>query len=324
MECKKLYPLLLEPHYKDYVWGGKRIGVLYNRSSAPAMCAESWEASGRDQTASLILNGEFKGSFLNNLVKTYPTLLGPHFKEHFPLLFKLIDANEALSIQVHPHQQAIENGIGEAKSEMWYIIDANPGSKIYLGLKKNLQNQELVEVINEGRLEEEMNAIEVQTGEAYYIPAGLIHSIGKGCLIYEVQQNSDTTYRLYDWHRKNRPLHIEQALSVMLANQVAHAAVPVKKVLKNDQIEILNILNCPFFSVRKLKLNTSFILQKELSFRVYFLLSGKLTLKFDKTTLSLEPGQTFLLPADIEVEAVNTHSFPSVLLETIPKECELI
>lgn len=318
-------PLVLGPAYKDYVWGGSKIASTFNRKVDCEICAESWEASDRHEGQSIIQNGAYKGSFLKELVESSPALFGAQANLKFPLLIKLIDANQHLSIQVHPNEAKASLYQGEPKSEMWYIIDAEPKSKIYLGLKKNVPQEVLKRAIAEGFLESYMNAIEVKKDETYYIPAGMLHAIGQGCLIYEVQQNSNTTYRLYDWDRKDkegksRPLHVEKALNVMLEDQVyLQNLSPVVKQ-KNEQSSYTELVNCPFFNFNKIDLNSSFKLDAYDVFRVYFVLEGQIEIHSTSAIIELKEGQSFLVPANLSNLELVSSSKKAVLLETIPNK----
>ncbi len=318
-------PLILSPAYKDYLWGGDKIITMFNRGVKLNPCAESWEASSREEGRSMIENGAYKGAYLNDLIKNCPELFGGEQCSQFPLLIKLIDANKHLSIQVHPNEDKAHLYQGESKSEMWYVIDAEPQSKIYLGLNENISKQSLQEAIREGSLEELMRAIEVKKGQIYYIPAGMLHAIGKGCLIYEVQQNSNTTYRLYDWGRKDkegvaRPLHIEEALDVMLENQIYEQSPKEIRLEKNESFDYQQLLNCSFFSFNKLILHSKFKPAAHKLFRVYFVLEGKVCLHSKSQKYELSTGQSFLVPAKHSNLDFASIGGSAVLLETIPNK----
>ncbi len=321
----KQVPFVLGPAYKDYVWGGRKIALTFNRQVDCDICAESWEASDRHEGQSTIQNGAYKGSFLKELVESCPDLFGMQTKLQFPLLIKLIDANQHLSIQVHPNEAKASLYQGEPKSEMWYIIDAEPKSKIYLGLKKNVPRDILKKAIINGSLDSYMNVIEVKKGESYYIPAGTLHAIGRGCLIYEVQQNSNTTYRLYDWGRKDkegkfRPLHVDKALNVMLEDQVyLQNLAPIVKQ-KNEKSCYTQLVNCPFFTFNKIEFNSSFNLDACDVFRVYFVLEGQIKIRSTSAVIELREGQSFLVPANLSNLELVSSSEKAVLLETIPNK----
>lgn len=319
-----LYPIVLIPAYQDYLWGGSKIIEMFNRKVNFAICAESWEASDRIEGQSKILEGLFKGRTLKDLLRQVPHFFSPNKLEKFPLLTKLIDANQSLSIQVHPNDQKAALYGGDAKSEMWYIIDAEENSKIYLGLKKNLTAIEIREAIAHNALENWMNAISVSKGDSFYIPAGLFHAIGKGCLIYEVQQNSNTTYRLYDWDRKDhngqpRPLHIDEALSVMLDDQIYQRVEKSKQPSNTIAIdEVETLIESPYFKFNRLLLSSMFNVEKRDSFTIYFVLEGLLKVQTPTSELFLTKGQSFIIPASSKNTVLRALSAKVILLETIP------
>ncbi len=212
-----LYPLLFTPVYKDYVWGGNRICHHFRRKHCFGKVAESWEVSDRDDGMSIIENGPLKGKTLHELFMEEKTsLMGKDVHhERFPLLLKLIDAQENLSVQVHPDDASAKKFGGEGKSEAWVILDAAPESKIYAGLKGNSLKLE------------HMPTFSPQKGDVFNIPGGRLHAIGAGCLILEIQQNSNTTYRVYDWGRR-RPLHLKKAKQVVLCDDTEDPRVTPK------------------------------------------------------------------------------------------------
>lgn len=193
-------PFKFTPFYREMLWGGNRLNKVYNKPLPSDKIGESWEISVRPEGLSYVDGIPFDQFYNDHKTE----ILGQNAPEVFPLLFKLIDANDRLSVQVHP-------GDFEAKNEMWYILDADPGAELILGFKRDISAQELKERAEKGELEEVMHTVKVKKGEAYFIPAGLVHAIGEGILIMEVQQNSDTTYRLYDYNR-GREIHVEKAL----------------------------------------------------------------------------------------------------------------
>lgn len=211
---RKFYPLLMDAFVRDALWGGTRIASFFGRDIPLPRCAETWEISSRPEGPSRVANGPLAGRPLAEALKAFG------IDSPFPLLFKLIDANDTLSVQVHPDDASAARHGGEAKTEMWTILHAEPDAALYVGLREGVDRARLLEALEAGRLQDCLNRIPVQAGDAVLIPGGTVHAIGAGCLLYEVQQNSDTTYRLFDWNRKDdqgrpRPLHVEQALAVI-------------------------------------------------------------------------------------------------------------
>lgn len=220
------YPLKFKPLYKDYIWGGRKFETL-GKTIPEGIAAESWEISCHPDGTSIVSNGEYAGERLDELVEKFSQeILGSALNKgtgtKFPLLVKFIDANKDLSVQVHPDDSyAYINENGElGKNEMWYIMDAEPGSKLILGVKEGVTRKTFAEAVENGTISDCLNYVDIKAGDCYNIPAGLIHAIGKGCLICEIQQNSNTTYRVYDYDRTDaegnkRPLHVEKALDVI-------------------------------------------------------------------------------------------------------------
>ncbi len=211
MKISKLYP-----EFKDYLWGGKKLKTKYGKQTDKSPCAESWELSFHKDGLTRLSNDK-------TLAETATeTDLGTNCKKFpfFPVLIKFIDAKQDLSVQVHPSDEyALKHENSFGKTEMWYIVEAEQGAGIYLGFNRDVTKEEYERAIQENRLTELLNFYEVKAGECYFIPSGTIHAIGKGCLICEIQQNSNLTYRVYDYGRKDkngkeRELHIDKALKV--------------------------------------------------------------------------------------------------------------
>lgn len=222
-----LYPLKFKPLYKDYVWGGRNLEALGKTLPATGIVAESWEVSCHKNGSSIIANGEYEGKTLPELLgRLGRKLIGNYLPQKdvdkFPLLIKFIDADSNLSVQVHPDDiYAYENENGEyGKNEMWYIISAKPGAKLVYDVIPGTTREKFACAVSENRVESLLKTVEVFAGDVINIPAGLVHAIGKGILLAEVQQNSDTTYRVYDYGRTGRPLHIAKALDVIDFNSV--------------------------------------------------------------------------------------------------------
>lgn len=224
-----LYPMKMKPTFKDYLWGGDTLAARYGKQTNMRPVAESWEVSCYPGCASTVENGEYSGKTLPEVLALNPEALG-RGKSGFPVLIKLIDAQKPLSLQVHPadaYARERENQPG--KNEMWYIMDAQPGAELIVGFKRPVSKQELERAIRENTILELVNRVEVKKGDCYLIPAGLLHAIGGGILIAEIQQSSDVTYRVYDYNRvgtdgKPRPLHIEQAVDVTDSGLAAQKA----------------------------------------------------------------------------------------------------
>ncbi len=252
-----LYPLLFRHVYRDYLWGGSRIAERFGRADAPERCAESWEISPHPDGPSVVANGPLAGRDLQSLCDEFgEALLGSACEgTRFPLLIKLIDARQKLSVQVHPSEETAEAVGGEPKTEMWYLLDADPGAKIYCGLRDCPGPRTLRDALAAHRAPELLVEHPSRVGCAMFVPGGTVHAIGEGNLIYEVQQNSNTTYRVYDWDRvgpdgRARELHVDKAVAVIqwrapklgfLRPEAAAAAGPGnvrRQILRSDFFEL--------------------------------------------------------------------------------------
>jgi mannose-6-phosphate isomerase len=216
----KLYPLKFRPILKQRIWGGQRLRDFGKDIAAGEKIGESWELADLPEDKSVISNGELAGRILGSVIQDYPKEItgDENFSPPFPLLIKLLDAEDILSVQVHPDEQTCERlGKGEPKTECWYIISAEPGAVIYKGLKKGVTKDKFANAIKKGNVAELLAEVAVEAGQCHFLPAGTAHSIGAGLLIAEIQTPSDTTYRIFDFNRvgdngKPRQLHIEEAL----------------------------------------------------------------------------------------------------------------
>lgn len=217
----QIYPLKFEPIYKQRIWGGRKLTDFFDRDlPADQKVGESWELADLPEDKSMISNGTFAGQTLISVINKYPELItgNANFSGNFPLLIKILDAEDVLSVQVHPDESICEKmATGDPKTECWYIISAAPGAVIYKGLKPGVTKEQFTQAITNGTTAELLEKIIVEPGQCHFLPAGTAHAIGAGLLIAEIQTPSDTTYRLFDWNRfdqagKPRQLHIDQAL----------------------------------------------------------------------------------------------------------------
>lgn len=311
IEAEKLYPLKFRPVYVERIWGGSLMTEVLDRElpehSQPI--GESWEISDRPGAESIVSNGELCGRTLGELIKYYGrTLLGEACQDisRFPLLVKLIDAGERLSLQVHPDDAVCrELGSGaEPKTEMWYIISAKSGAKILAGLSEKATRHHLRELISSPDVERLLQVYPSQIGDAYYIPSGTLHAIGAGNLILEIQQNSDTTYRISDWGRvdsngKSRELHVEQGIkSVNFMNRKSpRIAGAVDKVRRNRKYDVVSI--CPYFNVADLRLvETRMDDTKGRSFHLLSAINSNFSVSCQNgTAVQVMRGETVMIPA---------------------------
>ncbi|MCL2837537.1 MAG: class I mannose-6-phosphate isomerase [Oscillospiraceae bacterium] len=291
-----MYPLKMKPVFKDYLWGGNRLREIYKKDVPFEIGAESWEASCHPNGHSIISNGDFAG-------KTLESVIGS--EEKFPLLFKLIDANDNLSVQVHPDDKfANANENGElGKTEMWYVLHADAGSKLVIGVKSGVTRESFKMALDKGELESQLNFVEVKKGDCFFIPAGLIHAIGKGIVIAEIQQNSDTTYRVYDYNRvgadgKPRPLHVDKALAVSDFSGGAEATAGTSEKIGDNVYT--KYVSCEYFSFDKIEINGEYSEKSDRSFQILFMEEGKCTISGDDgEEFTFEKGDTYVIPASL-------------------------
>ena len=313
IERDKLYPLVFKPIYHGKMWGGSQIKDFLKRKDLPKSkdpIGESWELVDREDEQSVVVNGPLKGMTISQLVTNYgQSLLGGKYTGgRFPLLVKIIDASERLSLQVHPDEQTCAKlGKGaEPKTEMWYILNAQKGAKIMAGVNPRSTKHKLLSSIKTPDVEKELQVFESTAGDAYFISSGTLHAIGEGNLLIEVQQNSDTTYRVSDWGRvdekgNSRELHVDQALeSINYTNRTSPRIPGVVGIVQhNRKFAVVN--RCRFFTVDDLRLigewneNTT----TADSFHLISCINKAIRISTDESTIDLTPGQTCLIPANL-------------------------
>jgi mannose-6-phosphate isomerase len=304
MSMQNLYPLLLKPAYKDYLWGGERIIRHFNRDMPPGVYAESWEVSDRPEGPSVIANGPLAGQPLADILAAHGMAVMGSERDRFPLLIKLIDASKTLSVQVHPNDDTARRYGGEAKTEMWYILAADDEACVYAGLKDGVTPEQLRAALENNDVEPLLVRQPVRAGDAVFMPGGRVHAIGAGCLILEVQQNSNTTYRMYDWGRqgpdgKPRELHIEQSLQVIQWNDPTPALLKPRCLSHMENNELWEVLSCPYFRLERLVLHSLWNAGNDgHTFHVLFVArgGGKITWGSEGCA-ELQAGQSVLIPA---------------------------
>lgn len=245
-----LYPLKLKPIFKERIWGGTRLATRFAKALPPrTQIGESWELVDLPQDKSIVANGTLAGHSIAKLIDRYGDRITgtKSFPSPFPVLIKLLDAHDVLSVQVHPDEDACRRmGRGDPKTECWYIIDAEPGSTIYRGLKAGVTREDLKAAIAQGAVADLLINISVESGQCYFLPAGTLHAIGPGLLIAEIQLPSDTTYRVFDWNRvdaegEGRELHIEASLECIHFDTPADLEVTTRG----------RLVDCDYFKVDK-------------------------------------------------------------------------
>ena len=301
-------PLVFSHTYTSAIWGGGAIRSRFGRTDTPDVCAESWEISGHPAGMSVVNGGPFDGRTLASLVDEFGVdLVGakapdPH---RFPLLIKLIDANRSLSVQVHPNETTAPITDGEPKTEAWVVLGAAPGAALYAGTAPGVTFEAFRDAaMNGDAIVPTLARHDVREGDAFFIPGGVVHAIDAGCLIYEVQQSSDTTYRIYDWGRvgadgKPRQLHMEKALA-----SVDKSMPQVRAACAHDEVvdrggTWRTYVSSPFFTIRELTIDSGMasIDLDGSTFMALFALEGSATVECKGGAIGISKGQSVLIPA---------------------------
>ena len=309
------YPIKFNPILKDKIWGGEKLKTVLNKETSLNNIGESWELSSVDGDISQVSNGVLKGQLLTQLIEEYKgDLVGEkvyeQFGNKFPLLFKFIDAKENLSIQLHPNDEIakkLHNSFG--KTEMWYVMDADESSELNIGFSEKMTPEKYKQAIENKNILEKLNFEKVTKGDSFFIKEGLVHAIGAGCLIAEIQQTSDITYRIYDWDRvddqgNERELHTDLALEALDYNAVGANKCQYEKEVNKPS----NIASCEYFTTNYIKINDLFTrdLSAIASFTVYICVGGNGSIQIDDDTETIKRGETVLIPAntkEIKIEA---------------------
>lgn len=302
-------PVKLKPIFKDYLWGGTKLRDEWNKDCDWDIIAESWELSTHKAGNSIIDSGMFEGMPFGEYINKYGNdVVGWKCKafNEFPILIKLIDSKQPLSVQVHPDDDfamSVENEYG--KNEMWYIIDCDKDSFIYCGFNKKITASEFIECIKNKTITDVLNKIKVKKGESYFIPAGTVHAIGKGILICEIQQNSNSTYRIYDYDRKDkngntRELHIEKAVKVVNFDKYTQCLDSSKEVCDDYGNKYKNLCACKYFDVSVMEINEKAeICVDRSSFMSLVTVEGEGSICVEKEEYLMKKGDTFFIPAGI-------------------------
>lgn len=323
-------PFKLKPVFLEKIWGGQVLRTKLNKDIDKfSKIGESWEISGDPSYPSIVSGGNFNGQKLNDLCTIYgPKLLGKVDETFgFPLLYKFIDANDKLSVQVHPDDlQAVDYAWGiRGKTECWYIIDAPAGAKIIIGLKKRISQEEMYNAIKTGSFRDLLKKEPIKTGDMLFIPAGTIHAIMSNTLLYEVQECSDITLRVYDWDRfdsngKPRALHIDEAVKVTNTN--TYDTFKIKPVIFSTQNSYTHFYRvaCRYFAIEQLTISkhSEVKLTAKQSFSVLTIIKGSVNLTFSNNSLELFIGESAIIPAYCINCFLNALSQAEVLLSSVP------
>ena len=304
-----LYPMKLEAPLKDYLWGGTRLKDEYGKKTNLDKVAESWELACHKDGKSKIVNGEAAGMFLEDwLTGQDKSVLGTNAASfpYFPLLIKLIDAKGDLSVQVHPDNDYAMRVEGEyGKTEMWYIVDCEPGASLLYGFKEKISKEEFERRIADNTLLEVCNRVPVKKGDVFFIDSGTLHAIGKGILICEIQQNSNTTYRIYDYGRvgkdgKPRELHVKKAIDVTKLEPPTKPTTALAKIDIIPGLDMELLAECEYFTAYHAALEGEAGLKAgSESFQTFTVLSGSLQLTSGDTVIDFNKGESVFIPAGL-------------------------
>lgn len=307
--------LKLEPAFKDYLWGGTKLRDIYKKKCDFDKIAESWELSTHEAGSSIIVNGEYEGkTFVEYLANEGKAVWGTKAQrfEKFPILIKFIDAKQPLSIQVHPDNEYALRVEGEyGKNEVWYILDCEPGSFLYFGVNEEMTKEQFRERIENNTILDYLNKVEVHKGDVFFIKAGTIHAIGAGQLICEIQQNSNTTYRVYDFGRVDangnpRELHVDKSIDVSSLVPSEKTYGQQEKVLLADGNTKSLVADCEYFASYCYNVKESITFNAdETSFNSIIILEGEGTITCGDETATFVKGDSFFLPAGAGEYTIN-------------------
>ena len=312
-------PLLLRPSGKDYLWGGSRLNDEFEKNIDLTPLAETWECSTHPDGPSYVVGGEFDGQELVEVLKTHPEYLGTRHKGEntLPILIKFIDAKKDLSVQVHPtdaYAKKHENGqLG--KTEMWYVLDASKDAKLVYGLKRDRTEEQMRKAIADGTLMKDLQWVPVKKDDLFFIEAGTIHAIGAGALVAEIQENSNLTYRLYDYDRvgkdgKKRELHVDKALQVANLHSSAEPKQPLRVLKYRQGIASELLTRCKYFEVYRMIVNTErrqkvHYRADDIAFRVLLCVNGCGTISYEEGSIPFYKGDCIFVPADSETLTIH-------------------
>jgi mannose-6-phosphate isomerase len=303
---KKIYPLQFVPILKDRIWGGEKLKTVLNKPITSKNTGESWELSAVEGDVSVVSNGVLRGKSLMELITEMPNeILGTkvysQFGKQFPLLFKYLDAHEDLSIQVHPNDELAKkrhNSFG--KTEMWYVMQADPDARIIVGFKEDSNKEEYLKHLNDKTLVSILDEVKANAGDVFFLETGTVHAIGAGLVVAEIQQTSDVTYRLYDFDRTDaqgnkRELHIDLALDAINYKKVETQKEYETKVNTSNVV-----VDCPYFTTNLIPLESKVKISKSgETFTVYMCIDGDFKIEYEGFEGFYRKGDTVLVPAEI-------------------------
>ncbi len=306
-----MYPLVLKPVIKDYLWGGTKLKQDFRFETESEIAAEAWMLSAHKDGMNIVTNGEHAGKTFAEVLNIWgKCALGKNAETcaDFPILIKLIDAKEKLSVQVHPDDEYArlhEGGYG--KTEMWYIVDCQKDAQLLYGFEKDVLKDEFERHITNNTLQDICRYVPVKKGDVFFIPAGTLHAIGEGILIAEVQQNSNNTYRVFDYNRpgadgKPRELHIEKALDVTDLKATTLPYGNFGRIIKEGSNTIRELTVCEQFTANLLKLKGKMTVAEKDTFVSLVVIDGNLSVSWGENNIDAKKGDSIFVPANFEVE----------------------
>ena len=318
-----LYPLKFKPIFKDKIWGGRKIKEQLGLDYGPLPnCGEVWLLSGLWDEQSEVANGDFEGDEINDLVETFMgDLVGESvfdkYGEQFPLLLKIIDANDWLSVQVHPDDELAEKrGLGNGKTEMWYVMQADKDAELVMGFNREMTRMDYVKVMKNNTLRDVLNYEKVEAGDVFFIPAGRVHALGPDIMVAEIQQTSDTTYRIYDWDRINeagmsRELHIPQSVEAIDFAIPDQYKIEVQDVMNKT----VPVVDCQYFVTNLLQLQGE--MEKDYSnldsFVILLCTEGIFSLVWENGAVFVKQGECVLIPNTIKKVSIRAERYCKLL-----------
>ncbi len=302
-----LYPLTFRPIFQERIWGGRNIEALYKKPLPEGkVIGESWEISDREGENSVVANGPLAGKSLGELMSSRRgELMGRAHSPggRFPLLVKILDAQENLSLQVHPPESLAAGLGGVAKTEMWFVTAAEPGARLYAGLRPGATREEFAAKTRDGTVADCFHQIQARAGDSLFLPSGRVHALGKGLVIFEIQQNSDTTYRVFDWNRvdaagKPRQLHVEESLKCIDFDDFEPALASGKFLDAGEGVETRALARHALFGVDLLRMKAGARFAEAITEpRVLGVVSGRIRIEDDAQPVTLAAGEFALIPA---------------------------
>lgn len=308
MDDSPLYPLTFDPAFKDYPWGGRNLETKLGRRIPDGVVAESWDIAAHPNGSSVVNNGPLAGTSLPEVMDLWgEALVGDRSLralelDRFPLLVKVLDANRWLSIQVHPDDEyglAHEGEFG--KTEMWVVLHADPGAELIYGFRRGVDRAQYAAVMGTQQGADFLHRLPVKAGDVIFMPSGAVHALGPGIIVAEIQQNSDTTYRIFDWGRP-RPLHLQQSLDVLNFDLVEPGPVTPKVLIDEEGFRVERLVSCPYFETERLTMPAGhefFGVCDGETFEIWAVLQGQATVLSEGEPVTLNAVEWVLLPAEL-------------------------